>query len=189
MGAPPPRSTRRVARCTIHNRIEQGYTELFRYLQRIAALRWPQSAPDIVQRALELTYAQIDRCQAPESFLAFARFKLLQAAKEEHGARVPPASIDETRLKLQLTGPDDVATSVLNAIAIETLLQAIGRLPDPRQRTAVVSKYFRAASDQVIARELGITPQHVAVLRNRALQRLRRDPMLSTSLRYPAENE
>lgn len=159
-------------------RIEQGYTDLFRYLERIAVRRWPTHSPDIVQRALELTHAQIDRCRAPNSFLAFARYKLLQAAKEEIGPRAPPASLDDVAATVEPAAPSDVAAEVIGKAEYEELVLAIQRLPDHRQCAAVLGKYFLRQSDQAIAARLEITPQHLAVLRGRALKRLRADPRL-----------
>jgi RNA polymerase sigma factor (sigma-70 family) len=158
--------------------LEQGYTALFHYLQRIAVRRWPDQALDIVQAALELTYKQLDRCQSPESFLAFARFKLLQAAREELGVRSPPLSLEEEAVIQQQASPVDVAAEVINLAEAEELIQAIQRLTDHRQRVAVFRKHFRRESDQAIARELGITTKHLAVLRLRAMQQLRKDRRL-----------
>jgi RNA polymerase sigma factor (sigma-70 family) len=156
-------------------RLEQGYTELFRYLHRIAARRWPHEAHDIVQRALELTYTKIHRCQSPQSFLTFARFKLLQAAKEEWGKRASLESIEVAESSNQLAAPADVAAEAIGLVELEALVRAIDRLDDRRQQLAVIGKYFAADSDLAIARELGIKIGHVAVLRNRALKRLRED--------------
>lgn len=166
--------------CATHDpdKVDQGYADLFHYLERIAIRRWPEHVPDIVQQALELIYKQFDRCQSPESFLAFARFKLLQAAKDEYGHRPSAVSLDSEITPVQLATPSDVITAVFDRTEFEALLQAIQRLPDFRQRVVVYRKYFRRDSDKAIARDLGITTSHVAVLRLRARQQLRNDKQL-----------
>lgn len=160
------------------HRLEQGFIELYNYLERIAARRWPDRSSDIVQHALELTYRQIDRCKAPASFLAFARYKLLHAAKEASGSNVLAATFDDVSIIDQLVSPTDVGAEVMARAEFEELLQAIERLHDLRQRAAILGKYFLQQSDHTIAARFGITPQYLAVLRGRALKRLGEDPRL-----------
>jgi RNA polymerase sigma factor (sigma-70 family) len=156
-------------------RIEQGYAELYHYLDRIARRRWPERGSDIVQHAIELIFQQVERCRAPSSFLAFARYKLLHAAKADQGTRAPAISLEDAAVSAQLAAGADVVAEVIGMAELEELVLAIQRLPDPRQRTVVLSKYFLQQSDHTIATGLGITPQYVAVLRGRALRRLRED--------------
>lgn len=156
-------------------RIEQGYTELYHYLDRIAKRRWLDRGSDIVQHAIELTFQQVERCRAPSAFLAFARYKLLHAVKADLGIRAPAISLEDAAVTAQLAAGADVAAEVIGIAGLEELVLAIQRLPDPRQRTVVLGKYFLQQSDQMIATGLSITPQYVAVLRGRALKRLRED--------------
>lgn len=167
--------------CMAHDqpdRIERAYTDLFTYLQRIAGYRWPASAADITQRAIVLVYEQIACCRSPEAFLKFAQYKLLHAAQQERGAHRMPASLEAEALDATLASPADVGAAVLDLLTLEALVAALNRLLKPRQRAAFVLKYFAAASDEQIGAQLGISAAYVAVLRNRAIKRLRADEQL-----------
>lgn len=163
-------------------RIERAYTDLWAYLRRIALRRWPADADDITQRALVLVYQHYATCRRPAAFLKFAHYKLLHAAQQERGTRPPPDSLDAEALVDTLPDPGDVAAAALERIELEALAAAIGRLRDPRQRAAVLLRFVRGLSDQAIGAQLGITPEHAAVLRSRALKRLRDDPELRQAL-------
>jgi RNA polymerase sigma factor (sigma-70 family) len=159
-------------------RLDQAYTDLHRYLAQIAMRRWPEQAPDIVQRALELSYRELAHCRSPETFLAFARYKLMQAAKEHLGASPAPLSLDDEAGAEQLAAATDLAAEVVGMAQLEALMEAIGELPDSRQQAVILRKFFLRHSDQQIADDLGITAAHVAVLRNRGLRRLRESARL-----------
>jgi RNA polymerase sigma factor (sigma-70 family) len=160
------------------SRLDRAYTDLHRYLAQIAARRWPEQAPDIVQRALELSYRELAHCRSPETFLTFARYKLMQAAKEQLGAYPAPLSLEDEAGAERLAAATDLAAEVVGMAQLEALMEAIAALPDPRQRAVILRKFFLRHSDQQIANDLGITAAHVAVLRNRGLRRLRESPRL-----------
>lgn len=158
-------------------RRERAYADLFRYLYRIAFNRWPDSAEDIAQRALVLVYEQIERCENPAAFLAFAAFKLRHAAQQEL-----------RQATHELAGPGDMAedpampaldeSAVLADEQRRALLDALGRLPDDRRRAVLVLRFFHELSDDEIGRRLSVTPNYVRVLRFDALRRLRVDERL-----------
>lgn len=146
---------------------EQGYRELFDYLLGSAYNRWPELAEDVTQRALILVYEQIERCQEPGAFLAFAMFKLLQAAKEEQRDKDKnPIAPDRT----------DGGTALLEShIELETCLQAIMEAIErlnKRQQKVIRWKYIDELSDKEIADRLQLTSNHVCVLRHRAIRKL-----------------
>jgi RNA polymerase sigma factor (sigma-70 family) len=156
---------------------EVAYTDLFRYLYRVSFNRRPEIAEDVVQRALMLIYEQIERCQHPVAFLAFAMYKLKDAAKQEGFVRGNELS----GVSISLEDTADQEAEVIPLFAKEQsseLLAAIRRLPDPRQQKVVMLRFFGRLSDTQIGSQLGITPNFVRVLRFRALQHLRNDQQL-----------
>lgn len=154
-------------------RREQGYHELFRYLFRSAYNRWPELAEDATQRAMVLVYEQIDRCQNPGTFLAFALYKLLQAFKEEQRSR----GKEDSPLS-SAVDPALVQSHLGQQERLQVLVDAITRLPDERQQRAILLKFFGGLSDEAIGARLQITAGHVRVLRHRGLTQLRRDKQL-----------
>jgi RNA polymerase sigma factor (sigma-70 family) len=184
-------------------RREQGYNELHRFLFRVAYNRRPELAEDATQRALVLLYEQMDRCRNPATFLAFALFKLRHAFQKEQPAGGQELSWSEIELdnlnpaprkkepqsqrgSLTGSGPEDNTQTdslapqsyLAQKERLETLLEAIKRLPDERQQQVILLKFFGGLSDEAIARRLQLTPVNVRVLRHRGLKQLRRDPHL-----------
>ncbi|NJN66067.1 MAG: sigma-70 family RNA polymerase sigma factor [Chloroflexaceae bacterium] len=170
-------------------RRERAYHDLSHYLYRAAHNRWPDLAEDVTQHALLLVYEQIERCRAPETFLTFALFKLLQAFK----AMTTQTSVRTSSLldsdQMSETTSDDLHTTPLTHLeqreTVEALLVAIQCLPDERQRQVVVLRYFAGLSDAIIAQRLDLTANHVRVLRTRALERLRHDASLQHFYQNP----
>lgn len=156
---------------------ERAYAELQRYLFRAAYNRRPAAAEECVQRALELVVAQVERCREPGAFLTFALDKLRHALSEET-ARAARASVGEPPAE-PASEPDAVPVAAEERERVETLLRALGRLRDQRQRQTVVLKYFDGLDDRTIGARLMITPNLVRVLRHRALAALRADPALA----------
>jgi RNA polymerase sigma factor (sigma-70 family) len=162
-----------------HDRREQGYYELSRYLFRAAYNQWSELAEDATQRALLLVYEQIERCRSPGTFLAFALNKLRHAFKQEQRAR----GKEETDPK---PGPGsakregtDAWTYLEDQERCRMLLEAIQRLPNDLMRKAVLLKYFGGLSDTEIGERLGITANYVRVLRCRGIKRLQKDACLT----------
>lgn len=157
---------------------EQGYTELHRYLLRLAYRFWPGHPEDfyddVAQRALLIVFEKISTCEFPAAFFTFARYKLLQANKEEIRARRPEENhpLDDDFFP----SADD---SFINEEQTQLLLEAIAALKNEQEQLAVFYRYFAGLSDKEIAARLGIKPGYVAVLRSRALKKLRRDPRLA----------
>jgi len=157
------------------DRREQGYRELHRLLFHIAYNRWPELAEDTTQRTLLLVYEQIDRCQHPGTFLAFALNKLRHALKQEHQASkreqiLDEASQDKIGRKQAASGPD-----LEEKETCHVLLDAIKRLAKDHEQQVVLLKYYGGLSDEEMAERLGITVNYVRVLRHRAKIKLRQD--------------
>jgi RNA polymerase sigma factor (sigma-70 family) len=162
-------------------RREHAYHDLAHYLYRAAYNRWPDLAEDVTQQALLLVYEQIERCHSPATFLRFALFKLLQAFKAEM-TRKPAADVpllDDDQEGAVSNDPDEsLSDNLEHQEFVQALVEALQRLPDERQRHVVVLRYIAGQSDSMIAQRLAISANHVRVLRNRALERLRNDASL-----------
>lgn len=158
---------------------EQAYTELHRYLYAAACKSYPDLSPiDLAQDAIRLVCQQIERCHTPSAFYTFAFNKLRQVAKEARrrhqgqGREVELTTIEEQTGEIgqQPTTPFE---EIAQRERTEAVINALKSLSDWRQRAAVEAKYFNALSDEEIGKQLGVTAQHVRVLRTRALQQLR----------------
>lgn len=164
-------------------RREGGYAELAHFLSRAAYNRWPDLAEDATQRALLLVYQQLDRCQSPATFLAFALNKLRQAFKEEQRAR--DKKVGELSLNGSLAEEIGQANPTKNEATfplelnreecLSALVKAIARLPNSRQQKAILWKFFGGLSDHEIAARLEVTAANVRKLRHDGLARLRQD--------------
>jgi RNA polymerase sigma factor (sigma-70 family) len=161
------------------SRREQGYQELFRFLFRVAHYRWPNLAEDITQRALVLVYEQFERCQNPGTFLAFALNKLRHAGQQELRARGRELLQEEMSVEgVESHDQTNTGASLEDEEQLRVLVEAIGQLPDKRQQSVLLLKFFRGLSDETIGTQLSSTANHIRVLRHRALIQLRRNDAL-----------
>ena len=160
-------------------RRERAFHELSHYLFRAAYNRWPDMAEDVTQRALILVCEQIDRCEAPGTFLAFALWKLRHAFQQELKVRknddVPDDDVSRGELQQRPSNPSD---HVDQGECLRVLLEAIQLLPDIRKQKAIVLKFIGDLSDDEIAERLEVSVSNVRVLRHRGLRRLRKDRRL-----------
>ncbi len=159
-------------------RREQGYRELFRFLFRAAYNRWPDIAESVTQRALVLVYEQIERCQSPGTFGAFALNKLRQACKDEIRDRGKELSWEEVG---HGEGEEDRTahpSGLDQQEYLRVLIDAITRLPDKRQQQVILLKFLGGLSDETISTRLGVSVGNVRVLRHRGLAQLRKDERL-----------
>jgi RNA polymerase sigma factor (sigma-70 family) len=160
------------------DRREQAYRELFRFLFRAAHNRYPDLAEDVTQRAIVLVYEQIDRCRSPGTFLAFALNKLRHAFQQEQRARGREIPWDETGRGNRESRQAGPSSELDQRERLRVVLDAIGRLPDERQRQTILLKFLGGLSDEAIGARLEITAGHVRVLRHRGISRLREDERL-----------
>jgi RNA polymerase sigma factor (sigma-70 family) len=168
------------------DRHERAYRDLCQYLYRVAYSRWPEIAEDVVQRALLLLYEQIDRCEKPAAFLAFALYKLLHAAKQERRSRSDDLHLQALERYDALCHQPAMGAPLLQQEGVQVILDAIARLPDKRKQSAVYLKAFAGLDDETIGARLEITPGHVRVLRHRALKSLWVDHTLNDYFEYTA---
>jgi len=172
------------------DRRERAYYELHRFLYRVAYKHWSELADDAAQRALLLVFEQIDRCREPGAFLAFALYKLRHAFQLErrqrarHDTELPdsgnlenwPTLLDRLRQdESNVAGVAEIESQLEQQQRLHTVLDALQRLPDNRKRQTIYLKFYREWSDEDIGARLGITPNHVRVLRNRGLEWLRKE--------------
>jgi RNA polymerase sigma factor (sigma-70 family) len=171
-----------------HGRREQGYYELSRCLFWAAYNWWPELAEDATQRALLLVYEQIERCQSPGTFLAFALNKLRHAFKQEQRARGKEETDPEPGPNSAEQEGAEAWTYLEDQERCQMLLEAIQRLPNDLMRKAVLLKYFGGLSDTEIGELLGITANYVRVLRHRGIRLMQEDERLTEYL-YGTNNE
>jgi RNA polymerase sigma factor (sigma-70 family) len=171
-------------------RREQGYRELYQLLVRSATKWRPEQADhlaeEVAQRALMLIFEQLDRCQTPATFMAFALYKLRQAFTEaERAGAKQSVSLDE---EVEHVAMQQRATDLWQGRETQTELQELLRvvlaaLTDERVRQVITLKFLEGWSDQEIGQILGITANHVRVLRNRGLAQIRQDERIAAYFR------
>ena len=180
--------------CQSHDsqRRERAYRDLHHYLYRAAYNRWPELAEDATQRALVLIYEQIEHCHQPDTFLAFALWKLRHAFQQEERARrtlqedkALAAEVGQNRSRRPT--PPSGKRQFLKEERTTILIQALQSLSDPRKRQAIVLKYFVGLSDADIAQQLDVTANYVRVLRHRGMQELRENRRLRRYFNIEAE--
>lgn len=156
----------------------RAYTELFHALYRVASRRWPDIAHEVVQRALHLVHEHLEACREPRAFLEFALFKQLQAAKDvirEQSRDLSLADVPEDDKYGEQPALDE---QLLGTEQLQVLVDALKQLDEPTRQT-IVLKYFEGLSDTEIGERINKTPSHVRVLRNRGIERLRKNPRLN----------
>jgi RNA polymerase sigma-70 factor (sigma-E family) len=138
-------------------------------LTRMATLlcRDRTEAEDLVQDTLASAYASWRRIEATASPDAYVRRMLVNRHVSwwrRHRGRVEP------RAEVPDVATADAAEATANSDAVRRMLR---ELP-PRQRAAVVLRYYADYSDDQIAETLGCTEQTVRSQISRALATLRR---------------
>ena len=131
-------------------------------------------AEDIVQECLFKVARRWPRVRKMDHPAAYARTVLVHLALDEGKQR--------TRRRAELGGAatapleqheDDAAVRVLGRVeASADLMQALGKLP-PRQRVALVLRYFEDLSEADVAESMGCSVGTVKSTTSRALERLR----------------
>ncbi len=180
--------------CEDSRRRERAYRDLHHYLYRAAYNRWPELAEDATQRALVLVYEQIDRCRQPDTFLAFALWKLRHAFQQEERAR--RILQDDEKLAVEVgqnqsthTQPTSANKELLRNERAAMLAEALHKITDPRKRQAITLKYFADLNDTEISRRLDISASYVRVLRHRGIQELRENSKLRRYFNLPKDED
>lgn len=126
----------------------------------------PQTSEDLVQSTLLKTWSAWPRVQRADNPYAYVRRVMVNSASKAHRRRwrgeVPTTALPE------MAGPDRTTTVDDRTV----LVQAVRQLP-PRQRAAIVLRYFADLGDQDIAQTLGCSVATVRSQISRALATLR----------------
>ncbi len=175
-----------------------AFRELWCYLYPMAYYKTSDSelAQDLTQQALLNIWRNLSRIQ-PGNFLAYAKIVLLNGIRERYRKegrgkldRSPDNSesvMNESEMghpdesegtgglgEIGDTSADEVDRSLLNKESERELLVILGGcLKNPRERQVVVALFFEDKRYVETAQELGLTVDHVHVLRHRGLAKLR----------------
>ena len=173
---------------------ERSYEELHRFIYRQACRRHPDVAAEAAEEACSLVFRQIERCQRPDTFLAFALLKLWQSAsaiRRDRSRRSDELSIEDcgvvadedtpTRspLKVQAPNHSEPAPQLLGKECKQVILEAIRRLPG-QCRAAAAMKFLAGLSHEEIGSRLGASDGNVRQLLFRARDKLRQDEQVRT---------
>jgi RNA polymerase sigma-70 factor (sigma-E family) len=131
-------------------------------------------AEDLVQECLFKVARRWPRVRKMEHPAAYARTVLVHRALDEgkHRTRRRVELAEASAIVLE-QHEDDAAARVLGRVeASADLMQALGELP-PRQRVALVLRYFEDLSEADVAEAMGCSVGTVKSTTSRALERLR----------------
>ncbi|HEV2885760.1 MAG TPA: SigE family RNA polymerase sigma factor [Jatrophihabitans sp.] len=132
-----------------------------------------QAAEELVQDTLVALYPQWSRVSAAQSPIAYVRRSLINRYLNQQ-RRGSATELVTNQLPDQLAGPD-FARRIDDR---DQLRRILSTLP-PRQRAAVVLRYFHDLSDQQVAETMGCRATTVRSLISRALSTLRGDAALT----------
>jgi RNA polymerase sigma factor (sigma-70 family) len=177
--------------CSRGEQRKRAFSELAHYLYDRALHKYGERelAHEVAHDAIVLIHEQLENCQNPGAFMAFALLKLWNAAttyfrrRDRLLAQLSLEGEEEEEAEIvdrQSVGPE---AATLQTELVETLLWRIGELmqAEPRaqkQYQAVLYKFIYGYSDQEIADHLEMDVAGVHVLRSRGMKRLREDPAL-----------
>lgn len=126
------------------------------------------AAEDLAQQALERAYVAWSRVAGADDPYAYVRRILVNEHARRHRRRVPERLVDSLPDGAERAGPGGV-----ERVADRTaLLAALGTLP-PRQRLAVVLRYWEDLSESQAAEAMGCSVGTVKSQASKGLARLR----------------
>jgi len=146
-----------------------------RLLRAASLITWDAAeAEDLVQECLFRVARRWPRVRKMDHPAAYARTVLVHLALDEGKRRaLRRAELQEAAAGRIDEREDDAAARVLGRVeASADLLQALGELP-PRQRVALVLRYFEDLSEAEAAEAMGCSVGTVKSTTSRALERLR----------------
>jgi len=146
-----------------------------RLLRAASLITWDAAeAEDLVQECLFRVARRWPRVRKMDHPAAYARTVLVHLALDEGKRRaLRRAELQEAAAGRIDEHEDDAAARVLGRVeASADLLQALGELP-PRQRVALVLRYFEDLSEAEAAEAMGCSVGTVKSTTSRALERLR----------------
>ncbi len=148
-----------------------------RLLRSAYLITWDfAEAEDLVQECLFKVARRWPRVKKMEQPVAYARTVLIHLALDEGKRR----SRRRSELGAEATGllearHDDVAARILGRVEMSTDLLGVLRELPPRQRAALVLRYFDDLSEAEVADVMGCSVGTVKSTTSRALGRLRRE--------------
>ena len=170
------RSAQAGARAVARLEFDQFVADSADGLLRAASLiTWDAAeAEDLVQECLFRVARRWPRVRKMDHPAAYARTVLVHLALDEGKRRTRRrAELHEAAAGRIDEHEDDAAARVLGRVeASADLLQALGELP-PRQRVALVLRYFEDLSEAEAAEAMGCSVGTVKSTTSRALERLR----------------
>ena len=170
------RSAQAGARAVARLEFDQFVADSADGLLRAASLiTWDAAeAEDLVQECLFRVARRWPRVRKMDHPAAYARTVLVHLALDEGKRRaLRRAELQEAAAGRIDEHEDDAAARVLGRVeASADLLQALGELP-PRQRVALVLRYFEDLSEAEAAEAMGCSVGTVKSTTSRALERLR----------------
>ena len=170
------RSAQAGARAVARLEFDQFVADSADGLLRAASLiTWDAAeAEDLVQECLFRVARRWPRVRKMDHPSAYARTVLVHLALDEGKRRaLRRAELQEAAAGRIDEHEDDAAARVLGRVeASADLLQALGELP-PRQRVALVLRYFEDLSEAEAAEAMGCSVGTVKSTTSRALERLR----------------
>lgn len=175
-------------------RRERAYIELAHYLYDRACHKYgdAEMAREITQDAIVLVAEQLENCQNPGAFMAFALLKLWNAAttyfrrRDRQRAHTAPLPDEHAAARFRgraVPSPQSPETTAVDRAMRQALLARLEEIVHqaPRARNqlrAVFFKFLHGYSDEEIAEALDTSVSNVYVLRSRGLKRLRQDAVL-----------
>lgn len=167
---------------------EHGYTELAHFLYHLASRRYPDVSADATQLALYKIYRSFEQCAQPGWFFAFAKHKLMDAAKtlrlheQHHQARIGQR-LDSDTLRDSLADPAqlDLSAGIVDdedrQILMRYRAEFLRKHPRAaRQLDAVWLKYIDGLNDSEISQRLCVAISDVYTLRCRGIKKLKAEP-------------
>jgi len=169
------RSGQAGARAVARLEFDQFVADSDGLLRAASLITWDASeAGDLVQECLFRVARRWPRVRKMDHPAAYARTVLVHLALDEGKRRaLRRAELQEAAAGRIDEREDDAAARVLGRVeASADLLQALGELP-PRQRVALVLRYFEDLSEAEAAEAMGCSVGTVKSTTSRALERLR----------------
>lgn len=178
------------------NQRERGYEELHRLLYQHAVRRQYAPCDEVCQQTLVMIFEKIEHCRNPFAFWEFANSYLLNAFHELHRKTYREQSLEAlnddgaTFYGVRIQDDSNIPINIVldherKAIIIGYMQEFLARHPRAHKQIAALwLKFVTGLDDRMISQLLETSVDHVYTLRNRAIKRLRRDPLGQTIAQY-----
>jgi RNA polymerase sigma factor (sigma-70 family) len=160
-----------------NERQNRAYTELFHYLYDCACSRQFDQAEELTQQAITKVFENYHTCRQPGAFLAFAMQQLFGVVRVQRREQARTTPLAEPAGEQDEGSPDpseQVIKEELHSRFLALADEFLQKHPRAhRQFDALRLKFIEGYSDTTIAQLLDVSVDHVYVLRNRAMSKLR----------------